>query len=391
MHIAFVNLLIEYYSPENGGALATCIMQQAKRLLRRGHQVSVLTRVGNTATYDIGDVIPIDVRERHEIAPLRRVVSKIKKKLNSWDWPYYDFYVASLSASLAKLKPDAVVCFNDLRVPRYVRQSLPNAQIWVRLSNEVWTLQRKTRHFDNALDGYFAVSDYIRKWAIGRFDLPSKKLVLLQNGCDPESFSPFEGYDSLRVPNAQFPLRVLFVGRINYDKGPDLAVDAVRQLQASGKPVALTVVGSVWWENDPRRYDDYYRCLIKAMTPPAIRHLGHVARGEMPDLFRSHDVVVIPSRWNDPGPQVQFEAMASGCAVIASNRGGISEVIKGVGILIDPQESGAVKAAITRLLDDPEMLCKLKRESLAKATQMTWDRNVDVLERSLTAKSERNE
>lgn len=385
MHIAFVNLIIEHYSPTNGGAISTWIMQQTKRLEARGHCVSVLTRVGDSETYDIGQVIPLDIRERHQIAKPRRAWSRLLQNLHRWDWPYYDFYKRSLASELCELQPDAVVCFNDLRTPRVVREALPDKRIWVRLSNEVWTRQPDPAAFDRDLDGYFPVSRYIRDWAVDQYRIDPQRCVVIHNGCDPDTFYP-AALDERRDPN--MPLRVLFVGRIVHDKGPDLVVEAVKQLREQGRAIQLTVAGSIWWNNDPAAAaDPYFAKLTADMKAASVRHLGHVVRGEMPELYRQHDVVVIASRWQEPCAQVQLEAMASGCAVIATNRGGIPEVIDDAGLLFEPDEPNALRCALEQLLEHPEQLQKLKINARRAALNRTWDSVTDHVEAALTDSS----
>jgi len=380
MHIVFVNLIIEYYSPQNGGAISTWMMQQARRLEERGHRVSILTRTGDSPVYDVGEVVPIDIRERHQIAKPRRFWSRLLQNLNHWDWPYYDFYIRSVMAELKRLQPDAVVCFNDLRIPSYVRKALPNAKVWVRLSNEVATQQPRNA-FDRALDGYFPVSGYIRQWMQQRYGVGHDKSVVIVNGCDPEAFCP--GVGTTR-PDAERPMKVLYVGRINEEKGPDLVVDAVKQIRHTGRLIDLTVVGSTWWNNDAQAASDpYFARLSRLMDEAQVTHMGHVVREEIPGLYQQHDVVVIPSRWQEPCPQVLLESMASGCAVVASDRGGIPEAMGGAGILFDPDQPGLVQDALQRLLDNPALLERMKKQSRIQAQLRSWDRVTDLVEAAL--------
>src|SRR5439155_25749706 len=92
MHICFINPPIEFYSPISGGAVATIAMEQARQLLNRGHEVTVLTPVNGDPIYPIGNVVPIQVRRREDLNILQRALSKIRRKLFQWDWPYYEWY-----------------------------------------------------------------------------------------------------------------------------------------------------------------------------------------------------------------------------------------------------------------------------------------------------------
>src|SRR5271163_3755207 len=85
MHICFVNMPIEYYSPVSGGAISTIIMSAARELLRRGHRVSVLTPINDDGVYDIGEVIPVDARNRDDLHFFQRRVSSLRQRLGRWD------------------------------------------------------------------------------------------------------------------------------------------------------------------------------------------------------------------------------------------------------------------------------------------------------------------
>lgn len=380
MHITFANMLIERYSPTNGGAISTWIYEQTRRLEARGHRVSVLTRVDAEATYDVGDVVPVVVRERHEWGFPRRAWSRVLQNWHAWDWPYYNAYLKSLRATLVKLSPDAVVCFNDLRTPVYVREWLPEAQVWTRLSNEVWTRQRDLKAMRAAHTGFLCVSGYIRGWAVAEHGLDAERCVVMTNGADPEAFAPGPERGPWR-PEVR-PLKVLFVGRINWDKGPDLVVAAVRRMRDAGAAVELTIAGSTWWTNDgSAEADTYFVGLREEIKLAGVKGLGHVRREQVPGLYRDHDVVVMPSRWNEPCGQVQFEAMASGCAVVASDRGGIPETLGDGehGILFDPDDDGALERVLCDMLRHPEEVERLKHAARAGALRQTWNDVTDQL------------
>jgi UDP-glucose:(glucosyl)LPS alpha-1,2-glucosyltransferase len=70
----------------------------------------------------------------------------------------------------------------------------------------------------------------------------------------------------------------------------------------------------------------------------------------------------VPSRWAEPFGLTALEAMAHGTPLICSNRGGLPEVVGDAAITIDPDEPGALAAAITRLAEDP-----VQRHALATA------------------------
>ncbi len=380
MHIAYLMPPIERYSPVSGGAVATCAMQQARRLLSRGHEVSVLAGVFDE-TYPVGNVVPIRVEQRDTLHKLQRGVSRLRRMYRGGGWLYYEYYCASFIQSLRRLQPTpkAVVVFNDLLTPKYVKQALPRTKVVVRLSNEVELHPKHVPSAFQAIDCITSVSSYIKDWTLRRYALSEERVVVIPNGADVQTFSPRVDYLAPRET-----IKILFIGRLNPDKGPDLVADAVAELQAQGLPVELTVAGAVWWYgNEGQEQDPFVRKVLSRLKEIGATYAGHVTRPNVPELIRSHDIVCTPARWNDPMPQVVFEAMASGCAVVASRRGGIPEACGEAAMLVDPDRPAEVVESLRRLATEPDLLNERKRRSVARAHEMTWDHNARALEEVL--------
>ena len=103
-----------------------------------------------------------------------------------------------------------------------------------------------------------------------------------------------------------------------------------------------------------------------------IKLLGFVNQPEL--IFPALDVFILPSR-NEGLGTVMLEAIAAGTVVVASNVGGISEVIldRQTGRLIEPSNTGAFVDAAVQLLEDAE-----QRETLAESAQRHVEREFDL-------------
>jgi glycosyltransferase involved in cell wall biosynthesis len=136
-------------------------------------------------------------------------------------------------------------------------------------------------------------------------------------------------------------LRVLFVGRLDRQKGVDVFYQALREL---GDSVFGVVVGSAVVGDE-----------APAQPPPNARALGWRTRAETASLYAAADVLVVPSRWEAFG-LVAIEAMRAGLPVIATRVGGIPETVEdGVtGTLIDADSPSQLAAALGGL--DPATL-----------------------------------
>jgi glycosyltransferase involved in cell wall biosynthesis len=318
-------------------------------------------------------------------------------RVNRWDWPFYWFYLRSFAKQLRRLRPrpDVVIVHNDLVAPTYVKRILPGAKVMVMLHNEQRTNLKDLGPTLRATERFLAVSGYIREWTIEHHPIEAGRIEVVPNGIDLEAFKPREGFaddamagggtedvggtgDDIESKPA---VKVLFIGRIDPNKGPDIAVDAVARLRGEGLAVCMTVAGGLWFYGRPGDEEDpYLKSLKTKMAACGAEYLGHVPRAKAAELVREHDVVCVLSRSNEPFGLVTLEAMASGCAVIASNRGGLPEACGSAAILHDPDDFEGIVGSLRSLVVDRAKLNEMKRKSLARAAGASWAATVDRLE-----------
>ncbi len=383
MRVCYLNAPIEYYSPVSGGAVATIIMQSAKALERRGHEVTVLTVTNEDELYAVGKIIPIEARRREQIPSFTRKFVALADRLQKWDWPYYWYYLRSFTKALRGLNPppDVVIVFNDLISPQYIRKAVPNAKVYVWLQNEQGTRRSDIAATIAATTGFLTCSAYIRDWTVRKYGIPLEKFTVVHSGVDLEAFQPRPDYTE---PTET--LRTLFIGRIDPNKGPDISADAVGVLQREGLPVTFTVAGGLWFYGHGNEMADPFFCKLKEkMDAVSATYVGHVTRPNVPPLLREHDVAFVLSRANEPFGLVALENMASGCAVIASNRGGLPEACGGAAMLVDPDDFEAVVACLRELASQPERLLTQKRKAVERASHASWEVVGAVLELALTS------
>ncbi len=370
---------IEFYSPRTGGAISTIIAEMTRLLEPRGHEVTILTRTDGTPSHPHGRVRPLDPCGPEDLSFLQRQLHKIHWRLNRWDWPYFNYYRRSVRRAAKRLAepPEIVVVFNDLLSPVFLRRLFPRAQICVWLQNEQRTRARDLMVAKASTWRWLTCSRYIRDWTLSHHGFEPEKVIALPSGVNLQQFHP---RDDWQQPPAG-ETRVLFVGRLNFDKGPDLAVDAVAALRAAGYPVSLTVAGSKWfYRQEDEMADPYLAALREKMALAGVVSLGHVPRDRIGEVFRQHDVVCVLSRWHEPFGLVALEAMASGCAVIASDRGGLPEACGDGALLVDPEDPAAVREALGRLVADRGTLAAAKSQALRRALAASWEVTADRFE-----------
>jgi glycosyltransferase involved in cell wall biosynthesis len=147
----------------------------------------------------------------------------------------------------------------------------------------------------------------------------------------------------------------------------------VRALAAKGlEDAALVLPGA------PTEYETELRALAASLgVADRVAFPGWLAPPDLEGLYRLACLVALPSRLEGFGLPV-LEAMARGVPVACSNRSALPEVAGDAALLFDPDDEGAVAAALGRLLSDPDLRDRLKRLGLTRAARFTWEATTDA-------------
>ncbi|HET9101751.1 MAG TPA: glycosyltransferase family 4 protein [Solirubrobacteraceae bacterium] len=149
-------------------------------------------------------------------------------------------------------------------------------------------------------------------------------------------------------------VHALAVGRLVPEKGFDTAIAAARAAR-----VPLVVAGD--GPDGPR---------LKALAAGAeVRFTGQITGQAVAALRAQASVVLAPSRWEEPCPYAVAEAMAAGVPVLASQRGGLPEMV-GAEMTLPAGDVGAWAAALTTLHADPQARSRAARHALARAREL---------------------
>lgn len=185
--------------------------------------------------------------------------------------------------------------------------------------------------------------------------VPPSRIVVIPNGIDVSRYP---------AALARTPRRVVTtVANLRAEKGHDVLIAAVA-LVARGRPDAIfQIVGA-----GPMR-EALERQAREARVESMVRFLGH--REDVPQVLDSSDVFVLPSR-SEAFPNGVIEAMAAGLPVVASDVGGIPELIthEQNGLLVPPGDPQALASAILRVINTPA-----EAATLAAAARETIEGN----------------
>lgn len=210
-------------------------------------------------------------------------------------------------------------------------------------------------------------SHFMRQAAHEQLGIPLEKLTVIPNGvrADQQAVNTLSDLATLRTkyaPNGQTLL--LYVGFITHSKGVLVLIRAMPAILARHPNTKLLVVGEHGHKLQPLAFE--------LGVEHAIDFLGYVSDHERDCLYQIADAVVIPSLY-EPFGIVALEAMAFGANVIASNVGGLSEVIEHMrtGLLVEPDKPASIAHAVDVLLADPEA-SEQRRRNASKSVDLSY-------------------
>jgi glycosyltransferase involved in cell wall biosynthesis len=198
--------------------------------------------------------------------------------------------------------------------------------------------------------GVVCVSNGVRRQALARRAAKPERLVVIPNGIDPTVFdaSPVADRLTLGVPlDAQF---VLYVGRMERQKGVSDLLRAASDVIASRADVHFVLVG-----DGPRRAALEWESWAQPPQRDRVHWLGR--RSDVPSLLKAADLLVLPSLWEGM-PNVVLEAMAARRAVVATAVEGSEDLVEPgkTGWLVPRADPLALSAALLDALSDAARL-----------------------------------
>jgi len=167
-------------------------------------------------------------------------------------------------------------------------------------------------------------------------------------------------------------LRIVLPARLLWDKGVGEFVDAARLLRTRGRAIDFLLAGDPDPGNPAAVPDSVVR---RWVDEGLVSWLGHV--DDMPAMFKSVDVVVLPS-YREGLPKGLIEAAACGLPLVTTDVPGCREVVtdEAEGLLVPAKDAKALAAAIARLADDPALRTRLGKAARAKALERFDERIV---------------
>lgn len=220
------------------------------------------------------------------------------------------------------------------------------------------------------VDYVIAVSKQVRWELIKRWGIPPEKVTFISNGVDMEAFKPSVKKDPI----------ILFVGKLTRRKGVEYLIRAYAEV--ASEDYRLFIVG------DGEERSRLEKLVGTLNLQRNVKFLGYISRGNLEALYARARIYVLPSM-AEGFPLSLLEAIASGCAVVATNVSGVSDVVNNEnGFIVEPGSVDALAEKLSLLIEDQkttEYMGSIGRKSISK--QYSWgsiaSKTFSVYERSL--------
>jgi glycogen synthase len=364
------------YPPLIEGGLARHVRKLAENLAAQDVDVHVLARGRNDdpSEEEVGGVLIHRVREPERPRELGEFVAWIEH-MNSdmlatgvevgdrYDFDVvhgHDWLVASAGHHLGnRFRAPFVVTIHATEYGRH--------QGWVKDHPQSY-IHGVERWMANRADRVITCSAYMREHVADIYGLDESRVAVIPNGIDPSELVPVDDLDTLRGRFAEpHEKLVLLVGRLVYEKGFQLALEALPGLIERVGDVRFIVAGSGTAEHELRS---------QATELGLDEHgtfLGWIGDDVLHSLYRIADLTVVPSIY-EPFGLVALEAMASGCPCLVADTGGLREVVPNadVGLRFRSRDPRSLAAMAERLLTDAELCDRLVAEASEHVLTFDW-------------------
>ena len=341
------------------------------------HLAHALRRRGHTVVRGYAEVGPGGLRDGEHLLDLPQPQTRFKIPRPGFVWRAARGLL-HLDRLIADLRPDVVgLHFVTARAgyPLALRRRRRFAVVLNARGSDVLRPSPSTRRVLPFLlrraDGVVALSDAIARAIVGMSG--GARPPVIHNGVDSEFWSPLPAGDPGRTSHGA--PTVISVGRLEHVKGHDVLLSAFPQVLSRVPDARLVVVG------DGSRAHALHDRAADLGVSGAVEFAGRLGPGAVRDRLRRAAVFALPSR-SEGLSNALLEAMATGVPAVASETGGIPEVVgRGGGVMVPPEDPPALADAVVELLVDPARRAELGEDARRNALGWSWDATAAAFER----------
>ena len=377
-------LYISQYFPPEMGAPAARASELARHWDEAGHEVSILTGFPNHPT----GVVPDEWRSRLRRLTFNETLNGINV-YRTWLWPlpnrkaherirnYSSFCISAALRGMALPRPDVVIASSPQllvglsgwwvsfarEVPFVfeVRDLWPESLSAVGVSGENSLLHQSlgkvARFLYQKANLIVVVTPAFKEHLVRRWRVAEEKIAIVENGVETDLFSPAPDFTNrtLRCQlNAEPRFLICYIGTMGNAHGLETLLDAAAKLQNQSPEVLFLLIGE-------GAEKEKVRALAQLRNLTNVRFLDQQPRESIPAFISASDACLVLLKKNDVFktviPTKMLEFMACARPVILGVDGQARQIVEqsGAGIVIEPENSDALVAAISHLKANPEM------------------------------------
>lgn len=251
-----------------------------------------------------------------------------------------------------------------------------------RLAGILWNLmgQAQARRLVPRASRILCESEGLRRWAVAELRLPEDRTSVVWLGADTARFTPDGPILEALHRAAPHGTRIVMGGRFEREKGFDVAIRALAGIDDAVPAPAVFLIGA------GRERERLLQTAASMQKAGRFHILAPVPHERLPEVYRAASIYVMPTIRQEGSALSIVEAMACGCAIVASRIGGMDTVLNdGIdALLVPPGDAAAIASAVRRLCADPDLRIRLGASARRKAVErFGLDSMIDGVERAL--------
>lgn len=362
MKIMFINT---FYYPDIRGGAEISLKKLAEGLVKKGHDVSVLTTSNKESENIINGVHVKRIKINNLYSPIENNdVNKIRKVLYRIIDLYNLFNYSKLKSEIRKINPDIININNiygfsiiinkvvkALKIPLVV--TLRDYYLLcpkVNMLRKGKTCEKESiickiyRNFNKKIikDANYvtAPSRFILNKFLNENYFYDKKSCVIYNAIDTNS----ESKEILKnkISRDQNEVKFIYLGGLEHHKGVEMLINSFKQVKKDNISLYIAGKGSL---------RDFVK--ISEINDNRIKYLGFLNENEISKVLAECDVLIAPSLWEEPFGRVIIDAYKYSMPVIATNKGGLDEIVSdNTGIKISDITEKKLMNAIKKLSEE---------------------------------------
>ena len=365
------------YPPRIVGGIARVVHDISHRLIKDGHEVTVVTyKEGELPEYENDKGVEVYRVENYMIHPtnfiewilqlnfnLTAKATEIMNRKGKFDVIHaHDWLVASSAKTLKQAFDIPLV--STIHATEAGRNSGIHDETQRYINDTEWLLTYESTEV-------IVNSNYMKSHVQGLFGLPFDKINVIPNGINLNNFTGIErDYDFRRQYAMDNEKIILYVGRLVYEKGIQNLISAMPKILNGYNDAKLIIAGKGGMLDELRAQVDSMGLSNK------VYFTGYLNAKQVQKMYKCADVAVFPSTY-EPFGIVALEAMLAGIPTVVSDVGGLNEIVEhGVdGMKSYSGNPNSIADSVLSILYDPQLAQSISKKAKQKVKEeFNWNK-----------------